>query len=198
MKDTTQPTVETLDRSNYLKRYYYLRLTVSALWILASVTLGMTSTTWSLVLLVVYPAWDALANWLDANRSGGLAKNPPQTINLLVSAVTGLSVLLASQRSMNAVLAVFGAWAFLSGGLQLATAVRRWRQVGAQWAMILSGAQSALAGVIFAHQASSLTLVSIGTVIGYAAFGAFYFGVSAISLTIAGFRMKTALSQPVV
>ena len=44
---------------------------------------------------------------------------------------------------------IFGAWAILSGLLQLGTAVRRWKRFGAQWAMVLSGGQSALAGGFF-------------------------------------------------
>ena len=52
---------------------------------------------------------------------------------------------------LHAVLAVFGAWAILAGLLQFATGLRRWRSYGAQWSMILSGAQSALAGGFFIH-----------------------------------------------
>ncbi len=94
---------------------------------------------------------------------------------------------------MNAILAVFGAWAILSGILQLATGVRRWKLFGAQWAMILSGAQSALAGGFFIKEATSLASVNIGHVAPYAAFGAFYFGISAVSLTIMCARMKKNL-----
>lgn len=191
MNTTTD--IQTLARSTDLKFYYYLRLAVSAIWVLAAFTLGMMSQPLSLLLLVAYPAWDAFANWLDANKSGGLAKNPSQTLNIVVSTLTALSVLVASQKSMNAILAVFGAWAILSGILQLATGVRRWKLFGAQWAMILSGAQSALAGGFFIKEATSLASVNIGHVAPYAAFGAFYFGVSALSLTIMCARMKKNL-----
>ena len=158
----------------------------------------MMSSTAALLLLVIYPAWDALANWLDAKGSGGLARNPFQTINVIMSGITTLSVLLASTRGLNAILGVFGVWAIVSGLLQLATAVRRRRIFGAQWAMILSGAQSALAGIFFFHMASTLPAVSIGNFAGYAAFGAFYFGISAISLTIMCKRMQKNLkAQPI-
>jgi uncharacterized membrane protein HdeD (DUF308 family) len=85
---------------------------------------------------------------------------------------------------MHAVLAVFGVWAVLAGLLQLATGVRRWRLYGAQWAMVLSGAQSALAGVFFLKQAAGSATPSIVTIAPYAAFGAFYFLVSAIWLAV--------------
>jgi uncharacterized membrane protein HdeD (DUF308 family) len=94
---------------------------------------------------------------------------------------------------MNAVLGVFGFWAILSGLLQLGAALRRRKQYGAQWAMMLSGGQSALAGAVFVFQAQSPAVPSIATVAGYAGFGAFYFLVSALSLSIAARRRKTAL-----
>ena len=89
---------------------------------------------------------------------------------------------------MNAVLGVFGVWAGLAGILQLATAVRRWKSVGAQWAMILSGAQSALAGGFFLKQSFGAATPGITDIAPYAAFGAFYFLVSAVLLTISSRR----------
>jgi uncharacterized membrane protein HdeD (DUF308 family) len=91
---------------------------------------------------------------------------------------------------MHRVLGVFGAWAILSGLLQLGTALRRWKSHGAQWAMILSGAQSALAGAFFISQAQLPAQPSIATVAGYAGFGAFYFLVSALSLSFAARRRQ--------
>lgn len=88
---------------------------------------------------------------------------------------------------MNTVLAVFGAWAILAGLLQLATGVRRWKSYGAQWAMILSGAQSALAGGLFIKQSLGTAVPGVTDVAPYAAVGAFYFLVSALLLT---FRRK--------
>ncbi|WP_426037592.1 DUF308 domain-containing protein [Cypionkella sp. TWP1-2-1b2] len=89
---------------------------------------------------------------------------------------------------MNSVLVVFGIWAGFSGILQLATAVGRLKTYGAQWAMILSGAQSALAGVAMVVIAYGPEPVSIANIAPYAAFGAFYFAVSAIWLTISDSR----------
>ena len=84
---------------------------------------------------------------------------------------------------MNSVLEVFGIWAVLAGLFQLATAVRRWKSYGAQWAMILSGAQSTLAGVVFVKMAGAAP-VGIVDVAPYAAFGAFYFLVSTVWLKV--------------
>ena len=179
-------------RERWLKLYYFTRTAFSAVWVAAAFTVGQHSSTIAAVLLVVYPAWDAAANYFDASRSGGLAQNRTQTINVVVSIATTLAVVVALQMSMNWVLAVFGAWAILSGLLQLGTAVRRWKSYGAQWAMILSGGQSALAGVFFIVQARMPMPPSITNVAGYAAVGAFYFLVSALWLSVSELRRKAA------
>ena len=152
--------------------------------------MGQHSWVIAAALLVAYPAWDALANFVDASRSGGLGQNRTQTIN--VSVATTLAVVLALAMSMNWVLGVFGVWAILSGLLQLGSAVRRWKSYGAQWAMILSGGQSALAGTFFIVQARMPMPPSITSVAGYAAVGAFYFLVSAVWLSVSQLRRKAA------
>ncbi|TCS14364.1 DUF308 domain-containing protein [Caulobacter sp. BK020] len=167
-----------------LTRYYFVRAGVAAAWVAAAFTAGRSHAAVAAVLLVLYPAWDALANARDAQANGGLRANPSQALNLAVSAVTALAVLLALHGGMHAVLAVFGVWAVLAGLLQLATGVRRWCSYGAQWAMVLSGAQSALAGAFFLKQAAGPVTPSIATIAPYAAFGAFYFLVSAIWLAV--------------
>lgn len=191
MPEQLPSTISTQER--WLKQYYFLRALVSTAWVVAAFTLGRQSSAAAAVLLVAYPAWDAVANLLDASRSGGLAANPTQKLNAWVSAATTLAVLAALQSGMSAVLAVFGAWAIGSGLLQLATAVRRWKTHGAQWAMVLSGAQSALAGGFFIFQASTPMVPSIDNIAGYAAVGAVYFLVSAVWLTVSHLRRKPAL-----
>jgi uncharacterized membrane protein HdeD (DUF308 family) len=153
-------------------------------------TIGKAMPPLAAVLLVVYPLWDAVANFVDARRNGGLNKNPSQGLNVLISVVTAIAVVIALSQSMNAVLAVFGAWAALAGLFQLITGVRRWREFGAQWAMILSGAQSALAGAFFIKQSTAPLIPSITDVAPYAAFGAFYFLLSAIWLTVSEWRRR--------
>ncbi|WP_376702814.1 DUF308 domain-containing protein [Mesorhizobium sp. ISC25] len=176
----------------WLKLYYFARTAFSAVWVAAAFTVGQNSGVVAAVLLVVYPAWDALANFVDASRSGGLGRNRTQTINVVVSVATTLAVVVALKMSMNWVLGVFGLWAILSGLLQLGTAVRRWKSSGAQWAMILSGGQSALAGTFFIAQARMPMPPSIANVAGYAAVGALYFLVSAVWLSVSQLRRKAA------
>jgi hypothetical protein len=178
--------------SGWLKGYYFVRFAVSAAWVALAFTVARSAPALAAVLLVAYPAWDALANFVDASRSGGLAANKSQLFNVIVSSATAIAVAIALDTSLNAVLVVFGFWAVLSGLLQLATGVRRWTSHGAQWAMILSGGQSALVGGLFVKMAGGPQAVGIANVAPYAAFGAFYFLVSAVWLTVSDARSKRA------
>ena len=180
---TTQPPAQ----DNWLKRYYFARAAFSIVWVAAAFTLAREASAIGALLLVLYPAWDALANLVDGKRNGGLSANRTQLLNVVVSIAVALGIA-ASLPDMHRVLAVFGAWAILSGLLQLSTAVRRWKTTGAQWPMILSGAQSALAGAFFIVQAQQPAMPTIATVAGYAGVGAVYFLVSAVSLQIAAWR----------
>ena len=180
-------------QERWLKHYYFVRAGFSAVWVAAAVVAEQSSPALAAVLLVVYPAWDAAANCVDASRSGGLIRNRTQAVNFVISVLTTLAVVVALQMNMDRVLAVFGAWAVLSGLLQLATAIRRWKSFGAQWAMVLSGAQSAVAGVLFIVRSQSSESPSIASVTGYAALGAVYFLVSAVWLAVTDLRRKAAI-----
>ena len=184
-----------LSSSSWIKTYYYIRFGVSAAWVAAALTVAKNAPPIAAILLIAYPAWDAIANYLDARRSGGLARNRSQMLNLVVSIVTTAAVAVALGRGMGAVLVVFGIWAVLAGAFQLVTAVRRWKSYGAQWAMILSGAQSALAGGFMVKIAGGSDPLGIADIAPYAAFGAFYFLVSAVWLTVGDARRgRTAVS----
>jgi hypothetical protein len=177
-------------QERWLKTYYFVRAGFSAIWVAAALKVGVHSLSFAAVLLVLYPAWDALANFIDASRSGGLRQNRTQAVNFAASAAVTLAVVVALQMSMNWVLGLFGIWAILSGLLQLATAILRWKSYGAQWAMVLSGGQSALAGGFFIVQAQMPEAPSIANIAGYAGVGAVYFLISAVWLTVSQMRRK--------
>lgn len=181
------------NQQNWLKQYYFTRTVFSVSWVIAVFTAGQSSSFWAAILLILYPAWDALANYIDAVKSGGFGRSRMQTVNIIVSAVTTLAVILTIKSSMNDVIRIFGCWAILSGFLQLGAAAQRWKNYGAQWSMILSGAQSAFAGAFFIIQARTPEPPSIANVAGYAAFGAVYFFISAVSLTV---RQRKEAKQP--
>lgn len=183
MSSQTIQQPDRLDAVRWLKFYYFTRAGVSIAWVAAAFAVGATMPPVAAALLLAYPAWDAIANIGDAQRNGGLIANPSQALNAAVSIITTVAVLIALGQGLHAVLAVFGVWAALSGLFQLVTAVRR-RQAGAQWAMILSGAQSMLAGGFMIKMATGAGNPGIMDVAPYAAFGAFYFLVSGVWLTV--------------
>lgn len=175
----------------WLRNYYAVRFAVAAVWVAAAFTLAKGMPLLATIMLVAYPLWDAAANLVDAQSNGGLARNRTQAINVGVSTLAAIGVAAGAVVGMNAMLAVFGLWALLSGLMQLATGVRRWKTYGAQWAMILSGAQSVLAGVFMLKMAAGAQVIDTLTrVAPYAGFGAFYFLVSALWLTLR--RAKSA------
>jgi hypothetical protein len=167
----------------WLKRYYGARALFSVIWVALAFTIGKAQPPVGLALLILYPAWDCLANYVDAARNGGLRANPSQLLNVVVSAIIALAVAVAVSRDIHAAIGVIGVWATLTGILQLATGVRRWRGTSAQWPQILSGAQSCLGGTHFVIQAiHPASVVSVATIAPYAAFGALYFAISSAVL----------------
>jgi uncharacterized membrane protein HdeD (DUF308 family) len=184
--------IATVTDDQWLHSYYLLRAAVSGVWVAAAFIVGTQVSAVAAALLLIYPAWDGIANYLDARRTGGLSRNPTQTLNVAVSALTTVAVAIGLALGMNAVLAVFGVWASLSGLFQLATGVRRWKTLGAQWAMILSGAQSAVVGVMFLKQAHAPEVPGIADIAPYAAFGALYFLISGVWLIVSESRRRAA------
>lgn len=168
-------------RADWLRKLYFIRAAFSFVWVALVFTVAKPSPVASAFLLVVYPAWDALANLWDARRTGGTRANPTQMLNAAISTLVTLAVVGALTLKLPVVLLIFGAWAILSGLLQLATAVRRRKGNRGQWVMMLSGAQSALAGGFFiAQQGSAMPVLQ--TIVGYAGVGAVYFLISALVL----------------
>ena len=87
-------------------------------------------------------------------------------------------------------LIIFGIWAILTGLIQLILAIRRRKQLGGQWAMIISSGQSMLGGssfILLAHAPTS----GINSLAGYATFGAFCFLLAAIRLVKTANRLNS-------
>jgi uncharacterized membrane protein HdeD (DUF308 family) len=184
-KTTTLPQgASALEASpHWLKHYYTIRALFSAAWVASAFTIGQSQPLLGIILLVAYPAWDALANCVDAMRTGGFRANPSQTLNAAVSAIVTLAVAVTVGSDVHTAIGAIGVWAALAGILQLATGIRRWRNARAQWPQLLSGAQSTLAGAHFLVKAARPAMsVGVADVAPYAAFGAFYFAISAMVL----------------
>lgn len=167
---------------NSLRNFYFLRAGAAFIWVALAFLLASAPALVVGTLLVLYPAWDAFANVIDAWRSGGLQVNPGQKFNALTSIVTAIFMALAfALRGNPGGVLVFGIWALLAGLFQLAVGIRR-RKLGGQVFMMISGAQSALAGIYFVIKSFG-TAPTIAQLAPYAAFGGLYFLLSALWLS---------------
>lgn len=165
-----------------LRKLYFIRVAFSVTWVVLVSLLAKTSFTAATILLVIYPLWDVVGTFLDirANQGNGTSVTP-QYVNVAISIVTTLSVAFAITKGVPAALIVFGAWALLTGLIQLVLGLKRRKEFGGQWPMILSGGQSMLAGASFIAMAHSPNM-GIVNLAGYSAFGAFYYLLAAIRL----------------
>jgi uncharacterized membrane protein HdeD (DUF308 family) len=152
---------KTVKTAHSLRTLYFVRVIFSVIWvalifILAStVTVASGASVLAGVLLVIYPIWDVVATVFDVRASRGAQSTTPQLVNIVIGTVAALAMIVALISGLTAAIVVFGAWASVSGAIQLFLALRRRRALGAQWPMIISGALSLVAGFVFIASASS-------------------------------------------
>jgi hypothetical protein len=176
-----------------LRTLYFVRTAFSAVWvtlvfILAStVTTAATPSTIAVILLTIYPAWDALATVFDIRATATATSHLPQYLNIGFGVVAAVGVAIAMGSGLTPALVVFGVWASLSGAVQLVLALVRRRPIGGQWPMIISGGLSVLAGISFIAT-SGAPKTGLTTLAGYSAFGAFWYLVGALLLIRAARR----------
>jgi uncharacterized membrane protein HdeD (DUF308 family) len=170
-----------------LRRLYVVRFGFALVWAVLLFATASSISAVSMALLVLYPLFDVAAAVVDARSSrigaaGGSTGAPVAGlyVNIAISALTAVGLAVALPAGLPAVLRVWGAWAVVAGIVQLVVAVRR-RQLGGQWAMIVSGSISVLAGVSFVLMSSSAG-ASLVNVAGYALLGGIFFLVSALRL----------------
>lgn len=172
---------ETVKTARSLRKLYFTRVAFSVLWITLVVTLGKANSGCAAFLFVIYPVWDAIATLIDINANPPSANKIPQYVNIVIGILTAIAVMVALQSGIAAALTVFGVWACLTGLIQFLLGLRRRKRFEGQWPMIISGAQSLLAGVFIISQAH-LPKQGVVSLAGYSAFGAFYFVLAAIRL----------------
>ncbi|NUQ30120.1 MAG: hypothetical protein HOQ35_16590 [Acidobacteriaceae bacterium] len=172
-----------LESARSLRNLYLVRTVFQLLWAGAVISAALTQPSFASVLLIVYPLWDVACTLYDlsASRPTGSARTS-QVINALLGTATAVGIALTVFRNEAASIAIFGAWALGAGLLQLVAGLIRRKQLGGQWAMILSGAQSTAAGVAFVLGGLSgkLHAKDLG---GYAIFGAVYFLIGGVLLS---------------
>ena len=134
-------------------------------------------------LLIIYPLWDVACTVYDLKNSAlDRSARTSQTINAVLGTATAIGIALTAFQQPAYAIGIFGAWAFGAGLLQLVAGLIRRKQLGGQWAMILSGLQSTAAGVAFGLGGlrGKFHAKDLG---GYAIFGAIYFLIGGILLS---------------
>ncbi|MGW4825359.1 DUF308 domain-containing protein [Streptomyces sp. NPDC004227] len=191
----TSSTTTTTPTPSGLRSLYLIRVAFSLIWVALVVTTSASlvstdrPTVIAALLLVIYPLWDVTATLLERRMAGTGSTDRVGTTNVALGLATAAGMIIAVFSTIGTALLVFGIWALLSGAIQLVVAIRRRRTVGAQWPMVISGGLSVLAGASIAAMSASATS-SLSTVAGYSAFGAFWFLVSVIALSIRSRREK--------
>lgn len=165
-----------------LRKLYFARAAFSVIWVILISVFVKTNNTIAEILFIIYPAWDVFSTYLDIKANPPQLSKKPQYINAVIGIVTTIGVALALQRGVSIALMVFGAWAITTGLIQLILGLRRRKELGGQWPMIISGGQSMLAGTAFIAMAKSPSM-GINSLAGYSAFGALYFLIAAIRLS---------------
>jgi uncharacterized membrane protein HdeD (DUF308 family) len=121
-------------------------------------------------LLASYPAIDVVASIAAA-----LGTDAPGRVLRINAAISALAIVAIGATAFGAdagaTLAAFGAWAAVSGAIQLAVALHRRRTEGRQLPMIVSGGLSTIAGIGFLAT-SGMDDAQLASVGGYMALGA--------------------------
>lgn len=173
---------QAVETARSLRKLYFLRAGFSIIWVILVSVFAKTNTAIATILFIIYPAWDVIATYFDIQANPPATDKTPQYTNAAISIATTAGIILALQKGIPQTMIVFGAWAILTGLIQLILGLRRRKQLGGQWPMILSGSQSMLAGGAFIAMAHAPDQ-GITTLAGYAAFGAFYFILTAFRLS---------------
>jgi uncharacterized membrane protein HdeD (DUF308 family) len=186
----TAANAQAVETATSLRKLYFTRAAFSITWVIIVALFAKTSTGIATVLLIIYPAWDVIGTFLDIRANRNSPSKTPQYVNAVISSITTVAVGIALQKGVPETLIVFGAWAIGTGLIQLILGLRRRKNLGGQWPMIISGAQSMVGGssfIILAHDPAK----GITSLAGYAAFGAFYYLLTA-------FRLSKTVSQVTV
>jgi len=123
------------------------------------------------LLLASYPLIDAIASLTGSTFADARVLRTNAAISALAAVAIGIA---AFGSDAGSTLVAFGAWAAVSGAIQLAIAISRRRTEGRQLPLIVSGGLSTLAGISFLASSGD-DKAHLATLAGYMAFGAVLF-----------------------
>jgi hypothetical protein len=173
-----------LEPTRSLRNLYLVRTAFQVVWAASVISTAVSQPQVAALLFLLYPLWDVACTIYDLNtfsKSG--SSRTSQIINAALGIAAAIGIGLTVFQTPIYAVAIFGVWAFGAGVLQLVVGLIRRKELGGgQWSMILSGAQSALAGIAFVvlglHEKRHIKDVG-----GYAIFGALYFLIGGILLS---------------
>lgn len=177
---TAGPVAGAADSTKALRTLYFVRFGFAIVWAVLMMAIAKKINPGATALLVIYPLFDVAAAVIDFRSSGTTRPKAPLYVNVALSLLTAIGLAVAAGSGIPSVLRVWGAWAITAGIVQLIVAILRYR-LGGQWAMILSGGISVLAGGSFIVMAGGAK-PSLTSVAGYAILGGIFFLISAIRL----------------
>jgi uncharacterized membrane protein HdeD (DUF308 family) len=179
-------TTNTTNTAGHLRRLYFVRFVFAAAWAGTFAAIGSKIDAGSVTLLILYPAFDVAAAIFDARST----RDRALYVNIAISTAAAIGLAAAAAGDIAAVLRTWGAWAIVAGLVQLFVALNRRRSLGGQWAMVLSGGISVIAGGGFLGYASRATSMKVCA--AYAALGGLFFLISAVRLLRQGNQSKLA------
>lgn len=169
------------NRSSLLK-LYLIRGLAAVAWAAVFARSHQILDAWAISLLIIYPLIDAVSSLIDYRTTRRGPEREVTAGNGVLSTAVAVFIGVAACRSAAAALAVFGAWAVVSGAAQVVVGVRRRGvELGRQWPMLIAGGLSFLVGVSYVVRAAgdqpSLDVLSV-----YATGGGVFFVVQAALL----------------
>jgi uncharacterized membrane protein HdeD (DUF308 family) len=180
-----------------LRNLYFVRTAFQVIFAAGVIATATSQPKVAALLFLIYPLWDVACTIYDLNTfsKSGSARTT-QVINAALGLAASIGIGLTVFEKPIYAVAIFGLWAFGAGVLQLVVGLIRRKQLGGgQWSMILSGTQSALAGIFFIVFGLK-DKKHIGDIGGYAIFGALYFLIGGVLLSRK--LSKTALAATAI
>lgn len=165
----------------FLQKLYLTRAAVQIAWAILIGIVASSSPRLALILAAIYPLWDVASTIWDLRFNPRPWSKALLLTNIWLGVSAALAVVVFGSLQIRYAVVSFGIWALLAGILQLVVGLRRRRALKGQWAMIFSGAQSALVGAVFSLGGAK-QLVHLRDLAGYALFGAVYFLIAAVLL----------------
>jgi uncharacterized membrane protein HdeD (DUF308 family) len=163
-----------------MRNLYFVRAAFALLWALGLLSL-ITMPALVPFLLILYPAFDAGSSIYDAYVHRASKNTLAQKTNAVISIIAVIAVIVVLSMGVPAILRVFGVWAILTGGIELVTAIRRWKELSGQAVLVFGGAVSVIAGISFIASAGKPTF-GLSSLAGYALMGSWQFLFSALRL----------------